>query len=351
MTGLTRFLANDNQLQGEVPAFAGLPRLSALDLSNNQLTSVHSDGFTNCPRLATISLARNKIAGPIPAMSSLPALVSVDLSSNAMSGPPALACVANGDLGALETLTLSHNAFSSPFTWANCLKLAAIDASHNQLTSASHTQLLTVEPQAGKFLADVLPPFVVSADFSYNLLGGGWPQGLFGKLGSLKKLMLAHNAITNIPLDLFSSGKYSSIELLDVSSNALEGAMPLGTPSASLHAWKLVDNPALVATTNLNDSMLPSYFAPTSSKIASAAGDYACKGIEGPLDLTVTLSPSFYGYKYCDCSLGFFGRPPTCTPFPTEVLYNDTSIATISDGAASGRIRKGSVICFYRSLL
>ncbi|PSS21528.1 Inactive receptor kinase [Actinidia chinensis var. chinensis] len=277
----------DNQLSGELPAFASLPNLRVLRLGSNgffgsipeellgsliPLEELHlsGNGFSgriheiNSTRLSVLNLSSNVLSGSLP--STVGRCLVMDLSRNMLSGnvSPMQSWEAS-----LEILDLSSNKFSGsipnltslfhslttlsmknnslvgilPPVLGSYERLSAIDLSLNKLdgpippsffTSMTLTNLnlsgnqfagsIPLQgSQSGELL--VLPsyPPMESLDLSHNTLNGTLPSDI-GKLGRLKLLNLAKNHLSGqIPIEL---NKLSGLEYLDLSSNNFKNEIP-----------------------------------------------------------------------------------------------------------------------------
>ncbi|CAO2167769.1 unnamed protein product [Urochloa humidicola] len=221
---LLHFNVSGNQLSGS-PDFAGalwpLERLRTLDLSRNQFSGPVTDGIARLHNLKTLSLAGNRFFGAVPQDIGLcPHLSTLDLSSNAFDGhlPDSIA-----QLGSLVFLSASGNRLSGDVpAWLG--KLAAVqhvDLSDNALTGSPPDSLGDLK--ALKYLS-----------LSRNQLSGTVPVSLSG-CTKLTELHLRGNGLSgSIPEALFDVG----LETLDMSSNALSGALPSGsTRTAETLQW------------------------------------------------------------------------------------------------------------------
>ncbi|PSS36722.1 Inactive receptor kinase [Actinidia chinensis var. chinensis] len=277
----------DNQLSGELPAFASLPNLRVLRLGSNgffgsipeellgsliPLEELHlsGNGFSgriheiNSTRLSVLNLSSNVLSGSLP--STVGRCLVMDLSRNMLSGnvSPMQSWEAS-----LEILDLSSNKFSGsipnltslfhslttfsmknnslegilPPVLGSYERLSAIDLSLNKFDgpippsfftsmtltnlNLSGNQFVGSIPlhgsQSGELL--VLPsyPPMESLDLSHNTLNGTLPSDI-GKLGRLKLLNLAKNHLSGqIPIEL---NKLSGLEYLDLSSNNFKNEIP-----------------------------------------------------------------------------------------------------------------------------
>ncbi|CAO1940989.1 unnamed protein product [Urochloa humidicola] len=201
-----------NAFSGPLPAAFPSSRLRTLDLSRNQFSGPVTDGISRLHNLKTLSLAGNRFFGAVPQdIGMCPHLSTLDLSSNAFGGhlPDSIA-----QLGSLVFLSASGNRLSSDVpAWLG--KLAAVqhvDLSDNALTGSLPDSLGDLK--ALKYLS-----------LSRNQLSGTVPPSLSG-CTKLAELHLRGNGLSgSIPEALFDVG----LETLDMSSNALSGALPSGS--------------------------------------------------------------------------------------------------------------------------
>ncbi len=204
-------------------------RVTALDLSSNDLSGPIASELGNLSNLMTLDLSSNyELSGSIPhELGNLSNLMTLDLSSNdGLSGsiPRELGSLAN-----LELLYLPFNDLSGaiPPELGNLSNLEELELFANDLSGAiprelgdlSNLELLRLES---------------------NSLSGAIPREL-GNLSNLTRLSLRTNRLTGaIPSQL---GNLSNLEDLWLSSNQLSGSMPaeLGNLS-SLRVLALSDN-------------------------------------------------------------------------------------------------------------
>ena len=263
LTTLTALVLSNHQLSENIPPELGnLTNLTDLDLSDNQLSGTIPPELGNLTALTALSLSGNQLSGTIPAgtdtdtptgLARLTNLTRLNLFSNQLSGtiPPEL-----GDLTTLIQLYLSHNQLSGtiPPELGNLTALTALNLNDNQLSGP-------------------IPAGTDSTDT---------PTGL-AKLAKLRILWLQENQLSeNIPPAL---GGLTTLIQLYLYDNRLSGRIPTtwGStthPLASLQRLYLNDNrlsgnipPALGNLTNLTDLYL--YDNQLSGRIPSELGDLA----------------------------------------------------------------------------
>ncbi len=181
-----------------------MTRLSALDLSRNQLRGTFPDAIGNLVTLKRLKLGENQFAGKLPnTMSKLTNLVRLELHRNKLTHCPDML----GNLMQLHTLKISENRFSGelPASWVLLASIRelyifsnqftifdpdphAVDWLGNRIMTQSNVQLLDVlrkrchvlvlmEEQVGDggFVADRLPTKEVWPN-QPHLYGNGFPS-------------------------------------------------------------------------------------------------------------------------------------------------------------------------------
>ncbi|KAI8617509.1 hypothetical protein BC830DRAFT_1113088 [Chytriomyces sp. MP71] len=111
-TSLVRLLLDGNQLEGTISDMSAFKNLLHFSACGNRLTGNIPDSFCRgCPLLEVLLLKNNQLSGPLtPAMSRWTALQVLDLSLNHLTGGMRDVC----QCLALRTLDLSCNNFSGP---------------------------------------------------------------------------------------------------------------------------------------------------------------------------------------------------------------------------------------------
>ena len=198
--------------------FAGLSRLTTLDVSSNGLAALPEDIFIDLGALMTLDVSSNALteldAGVFSALTSLEtlnvsgnpslsmldanlfvslsALTTLDVSSNALTGLPAgvFSGIGNGDfagLTALTTLDLSDNNISElpAGVFSGLTSLTGVDVSGNpkdaaELFTLTATAVLTTAPSdgvRGMAVVEVVQgaPFEMTA--TVTISGGTFPDG------------------------------------------------------------------------------------------------------------------------------------------------------------------------------
>lgn len=227
------FDVSHNELKGNVPSFNFIFSLRILRLGNNQLSGslpealfkensmVIEDVDLSCNQLTgpvktitsktlkTLNLSTNKLAGSLPMRVGM-TCATVDLSSNLFSGN--LSNVKNWG-NYVEEINLNSNKLegSLPNETSQFLRLASFKASNNMISGE---------------LPDVIGtyPELNFIDFSLNKLYGTLPSSLFSSI-RLVHVNLSGNSF-NGSIPFVHSQQNVSLASLDVSNNALSGALP-----------------------------------------------------------------------------------------------------------------------------
>ncbi|KAG8386479.1 hypothetical protein BUALT_Bualt03G0152900 [Buddleja alternifolia] len=263
---------SSNSLQGPIPdAFRNIPSLSYLDMSSNEIEGGIPRSLGNLSFLETLNLAGNKLYGELPeVMKNLfqhteNKLKDLDISRNRLNGsiPEAI-----GNLFNLNVLDLSHNQLSGtlPESIGLLSKLEVLYLGSNHLEgtiSEVHlfnlSMLRELELSFNSFQVKIssgfVPPFQLESILLANCTQGPqFPEWLrtqhnfsyidisaaeisdtipawFWDLSSrLTFLNFSYNQIYDVLPNLTSKFSASS-SVLDLSSNNLEGTLPLLPPS------------------------------------------------------------------------------------------------------------------------
>ncbi|KAA8519346.1 hypothetical protein F0562_013602 [Nyssa sinensis] len=296
LTMLVKLSMSKNSITGKVPTNIGdFKSLEYLDISDNLFFSSLPSDFGKLGRLQNLSLAGNNFSGSIPeSISGLASIQSLDLSRNSFSGslPSSLT-----KLSTLVYLNLSLNGFTKelPKGFELLTNLKVVDLHGNMLggnldekflafSSAIHVDfsgnlLVSSASQQPKFLPRIsetieylnlsnnqLTGSLVSGvelgifenlkvlDLSYNQLSGELPG--FNFVYELQVLKLSNNIFSGfIPNDLLKGDSLvlteldlsgnnltgpisiitsTTLRILNLSSNALSGELPLLTGSCAV---------------------------------------------------------------------------------------------------------------------
>lgn len=241
---------SSNNLTGPLPKEIGiLDKLRSLKLGSNKLDGILPDEIGNLIHLDELHLFSNLLEGAVPAtfgnftemsqilslsgnkFTSLPSQLAnlklvtrLHINSNQFSGAVPLAIF---DMTALETLQIDYNQFSGPLPAeiGNLVNLIQLVISNNQLTSippeisglvslvsirAQNNQITSIPPQIGTLSA------LTWLTLFNNLLTSIPPD--IGNLLNLKNLNLFNNAITALPAAI---GNATQIERLTISNNPI----------------------------------------------------------------------------------------------------------------------------------
>ncbi|XP_057972182.1 probable LRR receptor-like serine/threonine-protein kinase IRK [Malania oleifera] len=245
MKGLRSLDLSYNLLHGEIPGgIENLYNLSAINLGKNRFSGQLLEGMGSCLYLKSIDFSENSFSGNLPeSMRKLSMCTSLNLNGNSLSGevPDWI-----GELSSLETLDISANRFSGqiPNSIGSLQKLKELNLSMNQFV-----QIL---PEA---MANCIS--LLDLDISQNMLTGNIPAWIF-KLG-LRSMLLSGNRLTGsieYPALPSMETSYQSLQVLDLSANALSGRIPLymGNFSSLLSlnvSWNFLSGPIPVSLGDL----------------------------------------------------------------------------------------------------
>jgi Leucine-rich repeat (LRR) protein/PKD repeat protein len=267
--------SSNNNLNGTIPDFSGLPNLTELDLSFNKLTGTVPD-FSGLPNLTYLKLDWNKLTGAVPDFSGLPNLTSLNLGWNKLTGAvPDFSGLPN-----LIRLELDNNQLTGAVPdFSGLPNLTELYLYNNQLTGAvpdfSGLPNLTYLALGSNKLTGTVPDFSGLPKLTYlhlanNQLTGAVPD--FSGLPNLTELYLANNQLTGAVPDF--SG-LPNLTYLALGLNKLTGAVPdfSGLPNLT----KLyLDNNQLTGTVP-DFSGLPNltYLALGLNKLTGAVPDFS----------------------------------------------------------------------------
>jgi len=230
LTHLTSLTLSGNYLKGSIPSsLLTLPRLTLLNLFENELSGRIPNAFQKSNKLQELYLNDNKIEGELPtSLSNHRHLIHLDVSFNSLSGqiPDVF-----GGMTKLQELNLDFNNLEGqiPSSLFNLSQLVELDCSHNKLegplpNKITGFQKLTDLGLNGNLLnGTILPsllslPFLVALHLSNNRL-----TGHISAISSysLKFLYLSNNRLQgNIPESIFN---LANLSVLSLSSNNLSG--------------------------------------------------------------------------------------------------------------------------------
>ncbi|KAH6773087.1 hypothetical protein C2S52_004059 [Perilla frutescens var. hirtella] len=195
---------------------------------------VNAFGFPEMLRVISLTLPNSKLLGNIPEdLGFIPHLKTLDLSRNFFNGtlPNSLF-----NSSQLHSLDLSSNAVSGSIPELSAVNtLNFVNLSENALIgniphSITTSRNLTVVSLRSNYLSGQIPTGIQSLqvlDISSNLLNGTLPADFDGR--SLRYLNLSSNQLTgSVPPDFAS--KIPANATIDISFNRLSGEIPESTP-------------------------------------------------------------------------------------------------------------------------
>ncbi|XP_058089447.1 probable LRR receptor-like serine/threonine-protein kinase At3g47570 [Magnolia sinica] len=229
LTFLKRIDLANNSFSGPIPEQMGqLFRLRFLRLRNNTLTGKIPTNLTYCSKLEFLYLGQNQLSGRIPAeIGSLSKLTILHVGENNLTGSIPLSL---GNLSSLTILYLSRNSLdgSIPDDLGRLARLEGFGISQNELSGRIPPQLYNLS--SIKFL-----------DVGFNTLHGNLPPNLGLTLPNLQGLYAGGNQFTGpIPISLSNA---SGLVIIDLDSNSFSGSVPTNFGSLkSLSRLKLWGN-------------------------------------------------------------------------------------------------------------
>ncbi|MCO5594005.1 hypothetical protein L7F22_048024 [Adiantum nelumboides] len=228
LSKLRILILNNNFLSGPLPVeLSNCTEMQWLLLSNNQLTGSIPAFIGSLQQLTMLEMGNNSLSGPIPAeIANASKFLWVDLNSNFLSGPiPAgIGRHANGPVDRLhgQAFAFIRNQGSGCRGLGTLLEFAGINPE-----ALSPTPLMNSCNSSRLYAGDLLndDPDLSSIqvlDLSYNRLEGRIPDDI-GYLTALMMLSLGHNLLEGpIPASFM---QLRTIGVLDLSYNKLEGGL------------------------------------------------------------------------------------------------------------------------------
>ncbi|XP_031375357.1 receptor-like protein 15 [Punica granatum] len=227
MTSLKALSIAGNQLGDSI--FQGLCQLKGLeelDASYNEFVSSIPPCIQNMTSLYALDLHRNHFGGNIPSslFANLKSLQYVSLSGNAFEGSFSLAALTNNSR--LEVFDLANNYHSLNITTEDPLY-----APSAQLKIFCLSDCALNEP------GGVIPTFLRDQhelrllDLSHNNMRGAFPSWLLENNTKLEALKLSNNAFSGSFSFNSSTASNVDIQLIDVSSNFIDGEFPVSIGS------------------------------------------------------------------------------------------------------------------------
>jgi hypothetical protein len=177
---VTKLDLHDNNLTGTIPiTFASLlANITDLDLSTNYLRGSIPSNFGTLQKLSRLVLKRNNLQGQVPLFAGetagVIALQYIDLSSNQLSGT-----IPHFDKMYIDVLDLSSNLLEGTIPKISTTLVSTINLSHNKLSGEGHLYYM-LSPQQfnishNEFTGEFWVPFVNSIqafDISHNKFTG-----------------------------------------------------------------------------------------------------------------------------------------------------------------------------------
>ncbi|CAM8955337.1 unnamed protein product [Rhodiola kirilowii] len=212
LTFLRLLNLSHNFLKGGIPdQISFLPRLQALDMTSNSLTGNVPASFANCSRLEAIWLSSNDLSGTLPDQIGLvPNLKILVLDRNNLTGevPGSI-----GNLSSLTELFLNRNNFQGniPTSLGQLKNLTVLQLGVNQFVGTIPSSLYNLSS-------------MVALSFGSNSLHGNIEPNLAASFPHLKRVSFTMNQFTGvIPASIEN---ISRLQLFDVSFNNLTGRVP-----------------------------------------------------------------------------------------------------------------------------
>jgi Leucine-rich repeat (LRR) protein len=258
LTHLVYFTAGYNQLSGSLsPAVGNLQNLTELDLSQNRLDGTIPQTIGELKQLTALSLLRNSFSGSLPSsLGTLKRLTGLYLQGNNLAGTILPAFGGMEDLLALELYSNKLSGTIPPelcistslkylFLYENALS-GTLPACLGEMTTLISLGLH--QTQIGGKIPEVFGtswPVMTSLYLSSMLLVGTIPPSL-GNLTSLQVLDLQSNALSgSVPAVL---GNLESLVSLTLHANQLSGTIPIVLCQISTLADLLLQNNALTGS-------------------------------------------------------------------------------------------------------
>ncbi|XP_058109121.1 probable LRR receptor-like serine/threonine-protein kinase At3g47570 [Magnolia sinica] len=202
-----------NSFYGTIPEEMGrLLLLRYLSVANNTFTGEIPANLTHCSKLEALSLYGNQLSGRIPnEFGSLLNLTRLDLGHNNLIGsiPPSL-----GNLSSLTHLYLRRNSLtgSIPDELSRLVILELLSISENEVSG-------TIPPLLYNLSS------IKCLDVGWNRLQGNLPPNIGLTLPNLQQLYVEGNQFTGpIPVSLSNA---SGLLLIKLANNSFSGSMPM----------------------------------------------------------------------------------------------------------------------------
>ncbi|MFQ6623303.1 hypothetical protein Gotur_002993 [Gossypium turneri] len=237
----------NNKLSGTIPpTLFGIPSLRTLSLSHNQFNGSIGDFHGKASSLInTLDLSNNMLQGQFPMfVFELHGLTSLNLSSNNFSGLIPVSAFQN--LRNLSALGLSYNRWSIDATTINISSVSFPTLAELDLASCNLTEF-------PGFLKNRISLHVL--DLSKNQIHGKIPDWIWKPI-DLARLNLSQNFLVGFERPL--KNITSSVEILDLHGNQLQGEIPILSNAAYLDYSNNNFNSVLPA--QIGDSLQYAFF-------------------------------------------------------------------------------------------
>ncbi|PRQ42886.1 putative leucine-rich repeat-containing, plant-type, leucine-rich repeat domain, L [Rosa chinensis] len=239
---LTNINLSYNELTGQINSIRW-ENLINLDLRFNQLNGSIPVSLFSLPLLQKLLLSNNQFSGKLHEFANISSLDTVDLSSNNLEGTVPMSIF---NLRGLKILSLSSNNFSGSFPLNSVQQLknlSSLDLSYNSLSisynstnssESSFPNITTLKLASGELRT--FPNFLRDQsrlrylDLSQNQIHGEIPNWIW-KLNNLLQLNLSFNSLVTLEGPLTNLA--SSLSVLDLHSNQLQGQVPIFPPFAT----------------------------------------------------------------------------------------------------------------------
>ncbi|XP_031375354.1 receptor-like protein 15 isoform X3 [Punica granatum] len=228
MTSLKALSIAGNQLGDSI--FQGLCQLKGLeelDASYNEFVSSIPPCIQNMTSLYALDLHRNHFGGNIPSslFTNLKSLQYLSLSGNAFEGSFSLAALTNNSR--LEVFDLANNYHRLNITTEDPLYAPSAQLKILRLSDCALNEPRGVFPT---FLRDQHELRLL--DLSHNNMSGAFPSWLLENNTKLEALKLSNNAFSGSFSFNSSTTSNVDIQLIDVSSNFIDGELPVSIGSS-----------------------------------------------------------------------------------------------------------------------